>query len=234
MKEDLFKIANILSDRTRYTIYYFVLNNIDGVSVRNVATEFSIHPNVARLHLTKLEEVGLLRSILYRNPAGGRPNKLFLLSEETISMTLPHKDFSLMNVLAMKTIAKLGPPAWAIYIDEAYQHGRLMGAESRKELDLDERSSLEKVIEGIRLTLEKLGLSPCIDVTEDNKLVFSLLNCTFRTCTQTFTVSLCEAHQAVLRGIFEEFFADLKFKPVDINEDCKINRCSYHLQLMSK
>ena len=57
--EQTLKITNVLSDPTRYYIYTFITKNHKEVTVQEIAENFSIHPNVARLHLSKLEDVNI-------------------------------------------------------------------------------------------------------------------------------------------------------------------------------
>ncbi|TXK86230.1 helix-turn-helix transcriptional regulator, partial [Parageobacillus sp. SY1] len=53
--EQTLKITNVLADPTRYHIYEYITKKHKKVSVQEIAEAFNIHPNVARLHLTKLE-----------------------------------------------------------------------------------------------------------------------------------------------------------------------------------
>lgn len=60
--EQTLRITNVLADPTRYYIYQYIVNNHQDVSVQQIADSFKIHPNVARLHLSKLEDVDMLTS----------------------------------------------------------------------------------------------------------------------------------------------------------------------------
>lgn len=60
--EQTLKITNVLSDPTRYYIYQYITKRHQEVTVQEVAENFNIHPNVARLHLSKLEDVNMLAS----------------------------------------------------------------------------------------------------------------------------------------------------------------------------
>ncbi|MCI2254547.1 hypothetical protein L2D08_09225 [Domibacillus sp. PGB-M46] len=59
------------------------------MTVQDIAAQFGIHPNVARLHLTKLEGVNLIGSCLQKTGKGGR----FFLEAETKGTvsSLPNK-----------------------------------------------------------------------------------------------------------------------------------------------
>ncbi|XGA29544.1 helix-turn-helix domain-containing protein [Virgibacillus sp. CBA3643] len=58
--ENTLKLTNVLSDPTRYNIYQFIVKHHKEVSVVEIAGEFDIHQNVARLHLSKLEDINLV------------------------------------------------------------------------------------------------------------------------------------------------------------------------------
>lgn len=60
--ENTLKVTNVLSDPTRFYIYQYITKRHQDVTVQEIADEFSIHPNVARLHLSKLEDVRMLHS----------------------------------------------------------------------------------------------------------------------------------------------------------------------------
>ena len=49
------RLTAVLADGTRYRIYRSIVEQPhDEVTVAAVATTFGLHPNVARMHLTKL------------------------------------------------------------------------------------------------------------------------------------------------------------------------------------
>lgn len=60
--EQALKITGVLADPTRYYIYKYISQKHSYVTVQEIADEFDIHPNVARLHLSKLEDVHMLKS----------------------------------------------------------------------------------------------------------------------------------------------------------------------------
>lgn len=54
------KITSTLADETRFQIYEYMLQQKKAFTVQDIADKFNIHPNVARLHLTKLSEIHLI------------------------------------------------------------------------------------------------------------------------------------------------------------------------------
>lgn len=73
MEGKTLKVAGVLADSTRFSIYRYITKINRAVNVVEIADKFSIHPNVARLHLSKLEEVKLLNSASDKSGRGGRP-----------------------------------------------------------------------------------------------------------------------------------------------------------------
>ena len=53
----------------------------EDVTVAEIAARFGLHPNVARMHLAKLEQAGFLATDFRRTSGGGRPAKLYRLSD---------------------------------------------------------------------------------------------------------------------------------------------------------
>ncbi len=236
MDEIMFKIAGVLSDRTRYTIYDYIFHHCAGVSVQDIADEFGIHPNVARLHLTKLEDVSLIRSNFdKKSKKGGRPNKVYTLSNETISFHFPHRDLSVITTLAIKALHSLGNHAHEAFIEQNYQYGKELGQKNRLKYQINHESSLQDILDSLKNTLESSGLNPSIQILSDNEIEFEVRNCTYKDSIDMCPDLLCKAHQKVLQGIFESFFDQLQFTPLKTlqNFTC-CNYCHYKAQFVSK
>ena len=62
--ENTLKITSTLADPTRLSIYQYMVQYQKDVSVQDIANHFHIHPNVARPHLSKLEEATVITSQL--------------------------------------------------------------------------------------------------------------------------------------------------------------------------
>lgn len=67
------KITSTLADETRFSIYEYMLQHKKLFTVQEIADEFQIHSNVARLHLTKLAEIGAISAEFLKTGKGGRP-----------------------------------------------------------------------------------------------------------------------------------------------------------------
>ena len=61
-------------------------------TVQDIADKFNIHPNVARLHLTKLSEIHLITADFLKSGKGGRPGRIYQVSEKRVELTFPKRD----------------------------------------------------------------------------------------------------------------------------------------------
>lgn len=71
------EVHKALADDTRYRLYRYLRLSGRPVSVRELSTRLSLHPNTLRPHLRRLEEVGLVASETRKVPSVGRPQVLF-------------------------------------------------------------------------------------------------------------------------------------------------------------
>ena len=78
------------------------------MTVQDIADKFEIHPNVARLHLSKLEDVKMIVSESKKTGKGGRPSRLYRLSDEVIQLHFPFRDYQLLAKISLQALSSLG------------------------------------------------------------------------------------------------------------------------------
>jgi len=102
-------VSAAFGDPTRRDIFLHVRAD-PGVTATQVATTFSLHPNVARHHLGRLVDGGYLRVETGRRSTGaGRPSKQYFAVEEELTVgLLQRRDDLLMRLLA-EAMHRLGP-----------------------------------------------------------------------------------------------------------------------------
>ena len=117
-------ITNAFGDPTRRAIYLFVRGVDEGVTAAEVASEFDLHPNVARHHLDKLAAGSYVDVAVVRPPGGGagRPSKRYSAAAELPMSEFPVRSDDLVLSLLGKTLALL-PTDQAEIIAE---HGPVM------------------------------------------------------------------------------------------------------------
>ena len=91
------ELSAVLADDTRYRIYRAIAERPgEDVTVADIAERFDLHPNVARMHLSKLEQAGFLATDLRRTSGGGRPAKLYRLSDLVVTFGFPPRRYELL------------------------------------------------------------------------------------------------------------------------------------------
>lgn len=212
MDGNTLKIARVLADSTRFSIYQFITKLNQPVNVMEIADEFSIHPNVARLHLNKLEEVKLLASCSDKSGLSGRPCRIYSPSTEEVTLQFPSKNYRMFGTIALDALHTFGKEGREIF----YNMGRIYGREAALQkltiegISFVDELSLKQKIESISEILKKDGIGPKIELRDENSISFSLNNCLFiRSDNQEKNDMICEMHNNIYRGIFEIFFGEI-------------------------
>ena len=66
-------VHKALADDTRFRLYRYLGLSGRPVSVRELATRLSLHPNTLRPHLRRLEQAGLVAREVRKGSTVGRP-----------------------------------------------------------------------------------------------------------------------------------------------------------------
>ncbi|HUD15887.1 MAG TPA: helix-turn-helix domain-containing protein [Acidimicrobiales bacterium] len=103
-------VAAAFGDPTRRDIFLFVRTN-PAVTVSEVATAFSLHPNVARHHLERLVAGGYVEVEAGRPKGAGRPSKRYLAAKEELTIGLLNRRDDLLVLLLREAMELLGPEA---------------------------------------------------------------------------------------------------------------------------
>jgi predicted ArsR family transcriptional regulator len=209
MENETLKLTSVLADPTRFSIYQYIVSRHRAVTVQEVAEQFDIHPNVARLHLTKLEDVNLLTSASEKTGKGGRPSRLYSLSDQVISLQFPPRDYQLLANIAIDTLLSLGEAGQKAL----YEMGRKFGHEAARQAIEKERMSItsmsvEDKISSIHRLVLAQGLNPDIELIDEHNIRFRVYNCTFKEVASRNPQSVCQMHHALLLGIFETYFGE--------------------------
>ena len=75
------EVHKALADDTRYRLYRYLRLSGRPVSVRELSTRLSLHPNTLRPHLRRLEEAGLVASEARKGARVGRPQVLYTATD---------------------------------------------------------------------------------------------------------------------------------------------------------
>ncbi|MDQ0269429.1 helix-turn-helix transcriptional regulator [Cytobacillus purgationiresistens] len=224
--EETLKITNTLADPTRYYIYQFISNKHGTVSVQEIADLFTIHPNVARLHLSKLEDVNMIISETIKTGKGGRPSRQYRMSDTVIQLHFPYRNYQLLSDIALETMVSLGVEGQkALYITGKRYGERLMDEQKVKEGYMNEEQSFDHRVTMIIQAAQMSGLQPEFEV-EGEKILFQMFNCPFKETAKNHQETVCQMHFEFLRGMFESVFNNIELRELgNMLNGC--SSCSY-------
>jgi predicted ArsR family transcriptional regulator len=219
------ELSAVLADDTRYHIYRWIAERPGtDVTVADVAAEFSLHPNVARMHLAKLEQAGFLATGFRRAPGGGRPAKLYQLSDKVVTFGFPPRRYELLSRLALDALSAGGTR------DDALRVCREAGVEEgRRALVGDAEPPRDRAAASalVAQIAEQQGLLPEV-AWLDGSLRVVVNNCSFRELSGADPDLVCAMHRAFLEGIIQVATAGLgrlAIAPDDCRISCGGERC---------
>ena len=214
------QLSVVLADETRYRIYRSIAEQPhDVVTVAEVAQRFGLHPNVARMHLGKLEQAGLLATGLRKTKGGGRPARLYTLSGQVSSFDVPPRRYDLLSSLALTALAQRGSDDDVLGIcrDAGRAEGRRYVAEQGRPKSSGKKSSADLV----RRVAEQQGLLPEVRWDGD-ELNVRVRNCVFREIAALRPDLVCPMHRAFFEGVVDAVVG--RVRDVHVVDDASISR----------
>lgn len=218
--EQTLKITNVLSDPTRFSIYQYITKHHNEVTVQEIADSFNIHPNVARLHLSKLEDVNMLVSETKKTGKGGRPSRLYRLSDDVVQLNFPFRDYQLLSEIAIGTLLSLGDIGKQALLETGERYGKEIIQKEMKrtgiELNFNDKLHL------LKDAASMLGFYPEFDNNpEQTKVYFKIFNCPFKEVAAQDIGNICKMHFAFLEGMFKSLFNNARL----VQEDNMFKGC---------
>ena len=223
------KITSTLADETRFQIYDFMLQQKRVFTVQEIADQFQIHPNVARLHLTKLAEIKVITADFVKTGKGGRPGRVYQATEEGIALTFPKREEPILLSTLLQLVSSLGGDAIAKGKEISYNQGLL---EMKK--ILTHKNATLTFDEKIALIEERaalIGYIPLIEEKNSNKIIqFKIYSCPFRNHLPEYPEIVCSLHEAYLRGQINALFSHNEFiQTENMLHTCQ--HCKYEIQV---
>lgn len=230
--EQTLKITNVLSDPTRYSIFEYITKKHDNVTVQEIAEKFQIHPNVARLHLSKLEDIEIIKSENRKTGKGGRPCRIYHLSDEAIELNFPSRDFRLLAKIAIEAMVSLGKDAEHALYETGKRYGfEIINQHLAKQSLTKNQLTFQQKINILQSTMDMLGFYPEIYIKEENqKFFFQIFNCPFREIAKEHKTLTCNMHIAFMRGLIEALFDQFELTHVqNLLDGC--DSCAYNVNI---
>lgn len=207
-EQDPLKVAAVLGDPTRYDIYQYILQADKGaVTAQEIARTFGLHPNVARMHLTKLADIGLLVSRAEKTGRGGRPVHAYSPSGEAVSVTVPTRDYEMLSMLLSEALSLLGDQATAALARVGRSYGRRLAQEALQAAELEpDRPARRQWLEATARALGAHGIGVEVMETREGDLSLVFRNCGFREVALRHPDHICHLCQGMVQGVVEECF----------------------------
>ena len=190
-------LGGALGDATRFAIYKHVVSSAEPVSASETAAVFGLHRTVARSHLEKLADAGLVVIGKRRNPRGGRPAKVYAPSSARLDIQLPPRRYQALSTMLARLAAQLEGGSEELVAQVGYQYGRdiaagLPGAQLSHDGIFD--------LDAIAAYLRDAGCAPRI-TTGDGTVVVEVSNCVYLEVARDHPGVVCSLSSGMLCGL---------------------------------
>jgi predicted ArsR family transcriptional regulator len=182
-------LADALGDPTRRAVFKYVADTSEPVTAGDVGITFGIHRTVARAHLEKLVETGLLSAEFRHRPEGGRPPKVYRRSERRLDLQLPARQYELLAELLVSVLERFGEAAELMVKDVGFEFGRHWA-------DAGGNGSPQDCLAPLAEAGAEISTSE-----PDGELCISRRNCLFREVASRRPRLICLLDQAITDGL---------------------------------
>jgi predicted ArsR family transcriptional regulator len=192
-----------LSDPTRRALYRYVVAQPAPVNRDQAAAGVGVARHIAKFHLDKLLDDGLLaveyaRAPGRRGPGAGRPAKLYSRSSRELAVSLPQRDYELAGRLLAKAVtdAEHGVPIDDALASVSRTTGRVLGERARQHAG--NRPGPAALRAAASEVLTECGYEP-----RDEGAEITLVNCPFHALAQDYTDLICGMNLELIGGFVE-------------------------------
>ena len=226
MNKDGDKVSRLLADPTRLEIYRAVTGSAGKpLTVAEVAEKFDLHVNVARMHLEKLVDSGLLASNFRRPEGGGRPPREYSLGNRQFSFQYPPRNYQLLADISLKALDSGRKPAAV-----AREFGRQLGEKALSDSGLTPGDASDRrLIASLKRIIEEQGLLARVSEPEPGSLEVQAFNCIFRELSSTHSKLVCEIHRQLFIGICESHLGKVRITSrmqiAEGGQSCRFTAC---------
>ncbi|MGE5597366.1 MAG: helix-turn-helix transcriptional regulator [Hyphomicrobiales bacterium] len=191
-----------LGEPVRRALYRYVVSADRPVSRDQAAEALAVPRHVAKFHLDRLEDDGLLEAEFRRppgrsGPGAGRPAKVYRRSAREVAVSLPDRRYDLAGRImaaAISSAEREGTPVGTALREAAAAFGRELAEGARTDASRAGGSLLETA----RQVLADYGYEPRGDAAG-----LTLANCPFHALAQDYTDLVCGMNLDLLRGFLE-------------------------------
>jgi predicted ArsR family transcriptional regulator len=212
------EVHKALADDTRFRLYRYLRLSGRPVSVRELSTRLSLHPNTLRPHLRRLEEVGLVASEVRKGSAVGRPQTLYAV---TVREEPAGSDYRLLAEILAGLLS--GSRARERAQELAREWGAYLVAQGgpKPGTRLPARRNLAVLQEA----MARAGFDPRFRRRSAASVEISLRACPFRDMVDDHRELVCAIHRGLIEGMLRGLKPSLslaEFEPLAERGTCRL------------
>ena len=216
-----------LGEPVRRALYRYVVAQPAPVSREQASQGAGVARHVAKFHLDKLVDDGLLEVEFHRaagrgGPGAGRPAKYYRRSAREVAVSLPERHYELAGRMLARAIVAAerdGTPVGDAVRATAVDVGRTLGRRAREAAG--PRAGRAAVVRAASDALGERGYEPRRDGTG-----ITLVNCPFHALADEFTDLVCGMNLELMHG----FVDGLELSELEPRLDPAPGRCCVRLQ----
>ena len=194
------KLADVFGDPTRRGIYRHLRLADEPLTASEVADAFSLHRTVARAHLEKLGEVGLLVTGTRRRAGGGRPAKTYVLSGERLEVMLPPRHYERLSRQLLRLIGRELPDDAAA--DAAFALGRTFGEQTAADILGEHEEPAHRLApHAVAAWMDENGYGVTVSHDPSGAVVFEVNNCVYKELAEEFPDIVCPFDRGTVCGM---------------------------------
>ena len=194
------RLADVFGDPTRRNIYRHLRGCDAPQSASEVAEVFGLHRTVARAHLEKLGELGLVSTSTRRRPGGGRPAKIYSVTDSRLEVMLPPRRYERLARLLLQLVQQTLEPDVASTTAAAL--GRAYGEQTAAELAGDDLPAPVRLSpRAVMDWMEMAGYGATLAANGDGETVIEVHNCVYRELSKDYPEVVCAFDRNMLCGM---------------------------------
>lgn len=211
-------VHKALADDTRFRLYRYLKLSGRPVSVRELATRLSLHPNTLRPHLRRLEEAGLVSHDIRKGSSVGRPQTMYSVQEQESEGGRDYRLLAeiLCGLLKGKRAAERAEALareWGAYLTA--QGGPKPGTKlpSRRNLAI------------LQEALAQAGFDPRFRRAGPKRVEVTMRDCPFRDLADDHRELVCALHRGLVEGMLRSLRPPLRlgeFEPFAERGTCRV------------
>jgi predicted ArsR family transcriptional regulator len=200
--DDRLAALAVLAEPVRRRLYHHVVSQPEPVSREQASEALGVARHVAKFHLDRLVDAGLL-AVEYRRPPGrrgpgaGRPTKLYCRSARRVEISVPERRYDVVGRVLAEAVTqaeRTGTPLGEALSQAARLAGVELGREARRKAG--SRPGRAAVLAAARDALAVQGYEPRVGPSG-----LTLANCPFEALATDYTELVCGLNLDFMGGL---------------------------------